>query len=78
MTFIKKARFYERVSLSYYLNLNSYLWTSDFRVINVSLMAKFNLSGQSRPNVEPKIGIKQTTVYSVFKGIVLVLYTNMV
>ncbi|KAH3829104.1 hypothetical protein DPMN_131092 [Dreissena polymorpha] len=38
------------------------------KVTNVSLMAKFNLSGQSRPNVEPKIGIKQTAVYSVFKA----------
>ncbi|KAH3796949.1 hypothetical protein DPMN_150525 [Dreissena polymorpha] len=38
--------------------------------MNVSLMAKFNLSRQSRPYVAPKIGIKQTAVYSVLKACV--------
>ncbi|KAH3849482.1 hypothetical protein DPMN_091885, partial [Dreissena polymorpha] len=33
------------------------------KVMNVSLMSRFNLSGQTRPNLEPKIGVKPTAVY---------------
>ncbi|XP_052268144.1 uncharacterized protein LOC127869536 [Dreissena polymorpha] len=38
------------------------------KVMNVSLMSKFNLSGQTRPNLEPKIGVKHTAVYTVIKA----------
>ncbi|KAH3784505.1 hypothetical protein DPMN_162462 [Dreissena polymorpha] len=36
--------------------------------MNVSLMSRFNLSGQTRPNLEPKIGVKHTAVYTVIKA----------
>ncbi|KAH3833155.1 hypothetical protein DPMN_106456 [Dreissena polymorpha] len=41
------------------------------KVMNVSLMSMFNLSGQTRPNLEPKIGVKHTAVYTVIKASVI-------